>query len=482
MCLNPVNINGVQFPCGKCPECKIAEAYRYGMRGLFVGSRYSKCCNLTLTYRDEVVPWRKYALYLVSGHVVFHPIGDIVRYCDPSTGEVLHDCLRPELIVERDFFFNGQHYGVRLIPVDMPVSVSLDEFTSVSDDPMLDCEGDCPIRFRDTGFTYVFDFDDYSCVRKPWSEIFLDDHCAYLGSCYLQVLCQRDLQLLLKRFRERYMGFFGYRPEIPYVGVSEYGPRTCRPHYHFCAFYDELGDSDFVERHIVFEWERLFGHVEYKARSRSSDPAAFANFAKYVAKYGKKIDKAKHVLDLFRVLPLSHTFSSVGFRSVCNDVVRSLFLAGRSQSSFFDSVDSLHRILLDACNFTFVAPVSVPTPNGYSFTNKVQRVPYTFITDALNSHYYLKCSKLIDNESFVYYRKVVIRSTLSRVIAFVSRFGGVELLSSIARESPSFRSWSVAQYLAKIVEKAKSSSPTAFDGPSFFRAEADYLASFRSFF
>lgn len=483
MCLCPVNINGIQYPCGKCPDCKAAQAYKYGLKGIMVGSKFTACANLTLTYRDECVPWRKYALYLVSGHYVFHPIADVVRYSDAATGEVLCADVDPSLIVEREFSFNGQSYRVRVVSDTLPVRVELDEFTSLSLDPMLDCCGDCPIRFKDTGFTYVFDFEDNTVSRKPWSEIFVDDCCTYVGSCYLQVVYQRDLQLLLKRFRERYYSICGYRPEIPYVGVSEYGPNTCRPHFHLCLFFDDVTDYDFIERDLVDEWLRLFGNVVEKKRSRTEDPAAFANFAKYVAKYGKKIDKAKHVLDMFRVLPMSHTFSSVGFRAKCNEVVRELYLAGRPQYSFFSDVSTLHRALLDACNFTYVVPSSVPLGGGqFGVVSRVKRVPYTFITDALDKDYYLKCSKLVDGKYVTYYKIVKIRSALSRVISFVSRFGGVDLLARISSECPSFKSFTIPQYLAKVVDFAKSSVPAAFSEGTYFCAEANYLASFRSYF
>lgn len=489
MCVNPKNVNGVQYPCGKCPECKAAEAYKYGLRGMLVGSSYSMCCNLTLTYRDEVVPWLKYAFYDASGAFIAHPIGEIVRYADPFTGEVLSEEVAPSLIVETRVSNGQDSRSLRYIPIDFPAGVSsldLGGLAALSSDEMLDCCGDCSIRKSDSQVFYVFDFETGELSVDTRSVDFINNECRYLGSAYLQVLHQRDLQLLLKRYRERYFSFYGFRPDIPYVGVSEYGPCTCRPHYHFCAFFDETRDHEFLLRNIVDEWERLFGHVKSKFRSRTSDPAAFANFARYVAKYGKKIDKARHPLDLFRLLPMSHVFSSTGFKTRCSELVRSMLLRGRSQADFFVDAGSLYDFLLSAINLSFVAPTSVSDGyGGYSISQRVFTIPTTIITDSLNVNYYLPCSRLAEGRSLTYYRKVIIRSALSRTLVFVSRFGGLDLLSRISSSCPpgeDWRRWPVERYLRSIVKFAIEAQPRFFDESAALRAEVDYLNSFRSQF
>lgn len=488
MCLSPKNVGGVQYPCGKCPECKSAEAYKYGLRGMLVGSFYSLCCNATLTYRDEVVPWRKYAFYDVSGVFVAHPIGDVVRYSDPFTGEVLCDFLDPSLIVESRVFNGMDSRSIRYIPIDLPEGVgalNVGGSAQLSFDEALDCCGDCPIRKTDYFDFYCFDFTTGKLSVEHRSEDLVDDKCRYLGSAYIQVLYQRDVQLLLKRFRERFFSYFGYRLDMPYIGVSEYGPNTCRPHYHLCSFFDDTSDYDFLVSNFIDEWETHFGHVESKFRLRSSDPAAFSNFARYVAKYGKKIDKARHPLDLYRLLPLSHVFSSTGFKSRCNEFIRSMLLRGRPQASFFTDAGSLYDFYLSALNLSFVIPSSVSDKaGGYSMSSRVCSVPVSLITESLNTSYYVPCTKLVEGEVFNYYRKVVIRSALSRSLSFVSRFGGLDLLARISSSCPGedWRRWPVDRYLRAIVKEAKASAPRFFDECDLLRSEVDYLSSFKSLF
>lgn len=49
--------------------------------------------------------------------------------------------------------------------------------------------------------------------------------------CFVPVVCKRDLQLFLKRFRKLIDPF-----KIRYFAVSEYGPQNLRPHYHMLIF------------------------------------------------------------------------------------------------------------------------------------------------------------------------------------------------------------------------------------------------------
>lgn len=94
------------------------------------------------------------------------------------------------------------------------------------------------------------------------------------------------LQKWLKRFRVNYERTYGYRPDFKYFATSEYGPRTCRPHYHLLVF--GLCRCDLLA--ALSDWSRHYGFTKCRnvipsARYRGKD---FLHTAAYVAKYCSK--------------------------------------------------------------------------------------------------------------------------------------------------------------------------------------------------
>lgn len=120
------------------------------------------------------------------------------------------------------------------------------------------CDGD---EFHSSGFRFVPCGKCSACIsnrRKSWfvrlafeqqahkksyfvTLTYNDDHLPYgLDSDYnyLPVVSRRDVQLFFKRLRT-YL-----KDKIRYYCVSEYGPTTLRPHYHFLIFCS-CGADDF---------------------------------------------------------------------------------------------------------------------------------------------------------------------------------------------------------------------------------------------
>ena len=53
MCINPIKINGKQFPCGKCVECSKAYQNSLAIRCTEEAKDWKHTYMITLTYDDE---------------------------------------------------------------------------------------------------------------------------------------------------------------------------------------------------------------------------------------------------------------------------------------------------------------------------------------------------------------------------------------------------------------------------------------------
>lgn len=71
-----------------------------------------------------------------------------------------------------------------------------------------------------------------------------DDSCLHFEQCFSDgkfygfhpVVNKQDVQKFFKRLREHFKPFMSEGEKISYFLVSEYGPTTYRPHYHFIIF------------------------------------------------------------------------------------------------------------------------------------------------------------------------------------------------------------------------------------------------------
>lgn len=76
-------------------------------------------------------------------------------------------------------------------------------------------------------------------------------------SCEVPCVSKRDVQLFLKRFRKCIEPF-----KIRYFIVSEYGPKTYRPHYHMILFnYPQLLKNK-IDEYIEESWRNGFVRVD----------------------------------------------------------------------------------------------------------------------------------------------------------------------------------------------------------------------------
>lgn len=221
-----VHSEGFTVPCGKCIECQKARQNSLALRAARCAEKYGSMQFLTLTYEDRFLPFAM-RLYKV----------------DLKTGEYLE--YQNSVIVERDH----------------PMYANLTrQYHSIRD------------RGRNS-------------IRITYSPI------SNLEVQFTPSLCRRDVRLWLKRCRVYYEREFGEKlPDFKYICLGEYGPNTCRPHYHLCFF----GLSYKQVLWMSSEW--IYGYTclkSVKATNEDGSPG-FVIAAKYISKY---ISKGKFECD-----------------------------------------------------------------------------------------------------------------------------------------------------------------------------------------
>lgn len=99
-------------------------------------------------------------------------------------------------------------------------------------------------------------------------------------------VCRSDVRQWLKQARIQYQRDYGEKlPDFSYVAISEYGSRTCRPHYHLAFF----GLKPFHLRYLLNAWK--FGKVKQfrmVACINKDKSSGFVKASKYIGKYMSK--------------------------------------------------------------------------------------------------------------------------------------------------------------------------------------------------
>lgn len=99
-------------------------------------------------------------------------------------------------------------------------------------------------------------------------------------------VCRNDVRQWLKQSRIQYKRDFGEPlPDFSYVAISEYGSRTCRPHYHLAFF----GLSRKHLNYLLDRWK--FGKVKQVRMVQcvnKDGSSGFTKASKYIGKYMSK--------------------------------------------------------------------------------------------------------------------------------------------------------------------------------------------------
>lgn len=227
--LRPYRFSNMMVPCGKCVECMKDRSNDIGIRSYFAAQKFGSMHFVTLTYAPEYLPLA-------------------ARLCmvDKSSGEVFTD------------------YKYRFISDKHPKIKQLREFFS-------------NVKSRKPRYFY----DDDLCLS---SLPYLDSDYYY----YFQVtpsIDRRDVRLWLKSARIEYKRKKGFSlPLFKYICIGEFGPITCRPHYHIAFFGLDKSQVEF----IVSRWKYGFTQIKCVKPVNKDGSNGFLAAAKYIGKYVSK--------------------------------------------------------------------------------------------------------------------------------------------------------------------------------------------------
>lgn len=187
--VRPSLVDVVQVPCGKCIECMRARQNALISRAIEESTKRGTFIFLTLTYADEYLP-----------------IAQSLWRASKSTGEV-------ELVDKGEVIVSGRKKRLR---------------------------GE-RAEFQKNAEAIRAVFKDFKASETPryydsYIDGFEDDDYVYFSRLTPSV-CREDVRLWLKSARVRYERERGCKlSPFTYICVSEYGPNTCRPHYHLAFF------------------------------------------------------------------------------------------------------------------------------------------------------------------------------------------------------------------------------------------------------
>lgn len=319
MCTRPIRINGFTLPCGKCPECLKAQELTLGFYGLANATKYTSVASITLSYDDEHIPLVSNTLVIAHNSKTYRSLYD-------------YQIISPE----RDLCaYSADNDSLRSIWLNRDKSKGFVQLFSPDSNIQIDTFNTNHIK----GYTHdgILDFNTYRSLD-----------CEFVHLLHPIGLVEH-LQSWFKKLREYHLRMFGYKPDICYTAVMEYGPSTGRPHFHVCMFFNHSMSERFLHcmcfpdtfkvdstvdgcEHELTGWP--YGSInkctvhEIASLGKDGKPhyQDALHFAKYVAKYGKKSDKGKNFIEFARLVPPSRRLTSKGFTQSAQDICNSIIL------------------------------------------------------------------------------------------------------------------------------------------------------------
>ena len=222
----PYVYDSLVVPCGKCINCLKNKQSQMVVRIKREAEKRGSLCFLTLTYDDNHLP-----------------LAQSLWKANKSTGELSLEC--PAEIISSARFpdFSRLEVFKGILPSANPRYF------------------DVPIP----EFSFADPENDYFARITP-------------------SVCRADVRMFIKRIRVAYLRAFGKPLEFSYVCVPEYGPRTCRPHYHLAL----MGLSKDTCRWLSKQWTYGFTKCDFVERSNKDKDDSWSAVAFYIGKYMSK--------------------------------------------------------------------------------------------------------------------------------------------------------------------------------------------------
>ena len=248
----------VVVPCGLCPSCVLRRSGIQTNLLTSYSSQFRFVYFVTLTYADRFLPTLQV---------------EIVENCADDIADV--SCI-PD-INDLDPRDNNRYlFGFRSIPRSSSVRLKTSTVERTFKDP-------------EVRFSYPMYAKDLLAILNK---------VKYPIPYRIPYLCNRDLDLFLKRLRSYYPN-----EKIRYYAVSEYGPTTYRAHWHLLLFSNSERFSETILENVPKAW--LYGRCD------ASLSRGFA--APYVASYVNSfVALPSFYTEMPRILR-PKSFHSIGF-------------------------------------------------------------------------------------------------------------------------------------------------------------------------
>lgn len=235
-CLHPVKVlnkytnDFIYSPCGHCYSCLKNKSNRDTALTMNIASNFKYCYFVWLSYEDQYLPYME--------------LKSIASLDDNYS----------------NYFFSSVNRNLR-IPVpngkDRIIEDPLFEFTH----PMTSSE------YRDIIVKSHGRYDFLrKCVVYPRFED-CDNRIPYCNTS--------DCQKFLKRLR--FHSKDKYNEEIRFYGVSEYGPRTYRPHWHLLLFFNSDELTSVIQQFVSESWSYGRTTCELSRGGSASYVASYVN-------------------------------------------------------------------------------------------------------------------------------------------------------------------------------------------------------------
>lgn len=235
-CLHPVKVlnkytnDVIYVPCGHCYSCLKNKSNRDTSLAMNIASNFKYCYFVLLSYEDRYLPYME------------------LKSVDP-----LDD-------TRSNYTFSFINRSLRI-----PVSNGKDRI--IEDSPFEFTHSMASSEYQDI---IVKSHGHYDFLRKSVVYPRFEDCDNRIPYCNTS-----DCQKFLKRLR--FHSNKKYNEEIRFYGVSEYGPRTYRPHWHLLLFFnsDELASS--IQQLVSESWSYGRANCELSRGGSAAYVASYVN-------------------------------------------------------------------------------------------------------------------------------------------------------------------------------------------------------------
>lgn len=259
----------VYVECGVCPHCLILRSD--AKRNLCDYEKWNRkyCYFVTLTYNSQYVP--KMALVPIEDYEFDYPIGNNW----PAVRSQLHTRMMLDSRVKKQD--NGQDINMFTCKVNYPY---VDEHLK---NIYASCAAAAEFRenykpiYQSPARPYILrtiprmsklqKFKDVEREELVWISPEMVEKLKRKSKCegndnafpqfkgLLKYVNYRDYQLFAKRFRKYLFTKIGFYEKISSYVVSEYSPRTFRPHFHILFFFDSDEVAKNIRQAVYQSWK-----------------------------------------------------------------------------------------------------------------------------------------------------------------------------------------------------------------------------------